>query len=54
MAILLTVFVVALSPRRGAGRRSEPEVEREVEVGLGLYFWVLIGALVAAIVASYQ
>ena len=54
MAILLTVFVVALSPRRGAGHRSEREVEREVEVGLGLYFWVLIGALVAAVVASYQ
>jgi hypothetical protein len=54
MAILLTVFLVALSPQRGAGHRSEREVEREVEVGLGLYFWVLIGALVAAVVASYQ
>lgn len=54
IAILLTVFVVALTPHRSAGQRSEREVEREVVVGLGLYFWVLIGALAAAIMAGYQ
>jgi hypothetical protein len=54
IAILLTVFVVALTPHGSARQRDEREVEREVVVGLGLYFWVLIGALVAAIIASYQ
>ena len=34
--------------------QQELEVERKVEVGLGLFFWVLIGGLIAAIVAGYR
>jgi hypothetical protein len=54
IAILLAVLVVALAPRGKRVPRGEQEIEREVEVGLGLFFWVLIGALIAAIVASYR
>jgi hypothetical protein len=54
IAILLAVLVVAMSPRAGGSHRSEQEVEREVEVGLGLFFWVLIGALIVSIVAAYR
>ena len=50
---LLTVLVVALSPH-GRGHQQELELERRVEVGLGLFFWVLIGGLIAAIVAGYR
>lgn len=54
IAILLTVLVVALAPHGSRSHRDELEVEREVQVGLGLFFWVLIGALIAAIVAGYR
>ena len=54
IAILLAVLVVALSPRGAGSHRAEQEVEREVEVGLGLFFWVLIGALIVSIVAAYR
>jgi hypothetical protein len=54
IAILLAVLVVALAPHGKRTQRGEQEIEREVEVGLGLFFWVLIGALIAAIVASYR
>jgi len=53
IAVLLTVLVVALSPH-GQSHQQELEVERKVEVGLGLFFWVLIGGLIAAIVAGYR
>ena len=47
------MLVVALSPHRQS-HQQELEVERKVEVGLGLFFWVLIGGLIAAIVAGYR
>jgi hypothetical protein len=54
IAILLIVLVVALAPHGSRSHRGELEVEREVEVGLGLFFWVLIGALTVLIVARYR
>ena len=54
ITILLAVLVVAVSPRGAGSHRAEQEVEREVEVGLGLFFWVLIGALIVSIVAAYR
>ena len=39
---LRLVLVVVLVPQRTAGRHDEADIEREVEVGLGLFFWVLI------------
>jgi hypothetical protein len=54
IAILLAVLVVALAPHGSRSRRDELEVEREVEVGLNLFFWVLIGALTVLIVARYR
>ena len=54
IAVLLTVLVLALSPRGRPGHEQELEVEREVEAGLGLFFFVLVGALIAAIVAGYR
>ena len=54
IAILLSLLVVALGPRGRQSPRDEREVEREVEVGLGLFFWVLIGLLIVALVAGYR
>ena len=54
IAILLTLLIVAVAPRQGRSHRDEQEVEREVEVGLGLFFWVLIGALGVAIASGYR
>jgi len=54
IAILLAVLVVVLAPHIFRRGRNEQAVEREVEVGLGLYFWVLIGGMIAAIVAGYR
>jgi hypothetical protein len=54
IAVLLTVLVAALSPRGRPGHQQELEVEREVEAGLGLFFFVLVGALIAAIAAGYR
>ena len=54
IAILLAVLVVALTPRRSRSHQGELAVEREVEVELGLFFWVLIGALTVLIVARYR
>ncbi len=54
IAILLGVLVVALSPRGHRSHQDELELEREIEVGLGLFFWALIGALIVAIGAAYQ
>jgi hypothetical protein len=53
IAILLAVLVVALAPR-GRSHRDEQAVEREVEVELGLFFWILVGALTVMIVARYR
>jgi len=54
IAILLGVLVVVLAPPGGRRHRDERELEREVEVGLGVFFWVLIGTLLAAIIAGYR
>jgi hypothetical protein len=54
IAILLAVLVLTLAPQGSRSHRNELEVEREVEVGLGLFFWVLIGALTVLIVARYR
>jgi cbb3-type cytochrome oxidase subunit 1 len=54
IAILLAVLVVVLAPPGGRGHGDERELEREVEVGLGMFFWVLIGTLLAAILAGYR
>jgi hypothetical protein len=54
IAILLAVLVVALAPRGSRSHRDELAVEREVEAELGLFFWVLIGALMVLIVARYR
>ena len=54
IAILLAVLVVALAPHGRGSHRDELAVEREVEVELGVFFWVLIGALTALIVARYH
>ena len=54
IAVLLSVLVVAVSPHERQSHRQEVELEREVVVGVGLFFWVLIGALIAAIVAAYR
>jgi hypothetical protein len=50
--IMLAVLVVVLSPR---GHRARQEVEREVDVGIGLFLFVrIVGALMAAIVGGYR
>jgi|SRR5215468_10517283 len=54
IAILLAVLVVVLAPRGGRSHGDELAVEREVEAELGLFFWVLIGALMVLIVARYR
>ena len=54
VTILVAVLVVALAPHGGTRKGDEREVEREVEVGLGVFFWVLIGALTVAVVSGYQ
>jgi hypothetical protein len=54
IAILLAVLVVALAPRGSRSHRDELAVEREVEAELGLFFWILIGALMVLIVARYR
>jgi hypothetical protein len=54
IAILLAVLVVVLNPQARRTQRAEIELEREVVVGLGLFFWVLTGALAMAIVAGYR
>jgi len=53
-AILLSVLVVVLVPQRTAGRHDEADIEREVEVGLGLFFWVLIVGLIAVVLTAYR
>ena len=45
---------VVLAPHGTRSHQKELHVEREVEVGLGLFFWVLIGALGWVIVARYR
>ena len=52
VAIMLSILVIALMPHR-AGVAQEAETEREIESGLGLFFFVLVAGLVAAIVAAY-
>src|SRR5262245_3189180 len=55
IAILLGVLVAALS-HRGVpqSHREEMAFEREVDVGLGLFFWVLVVALACVIAAGYR
>jgi quinol-cytochrome oxidoreductase complex cytochrome b subunit len=54
IAILLAVLVVALAPHASRSRLDELPVAREVATGLGLVFWVLIGALIMLIVVRYH
>jgi len=54
IGVLLSVLVVALSPQTHRSHQQELELEREVVVGIGLFFWVLIGVLITAIVAAYR
>ena len=51
---LRLVLVVVLVPQRTAGRHDEADIVREVEVGLGLFFWVLIVGLIAIVLTAYR
>jgi hypothetical protein len=52
VAIMLSILVVALMPHR-AGTAQIAETEREIQSGLGLFFFVLVAGLIVAIVAAY-
>jgi len=54
IAILLAVLVVALAPQESRSRLDYLRVACEVATGLGLVFWVLIGALIMLIVVRYH
>ena len=54
IAILLAVLLAAVAPGGGRSHHSELEIKREVEVGLGLFFWILTATLVAVIAAGYR
>jgi hypothetical protein len=50
IAVLLALLVAVLAE----GRRSAPaKEEREVETGLGVFFWLLLASLVGVVVAAY-
>ena len=51
IAVMTAVLVVAVAPLHG--RDATAERERGVEEGLGLFFWILIGGLVLAVVGRY-
>jgi hypothetical protein len=53
IAILVAVLIAAIAPPRVHTAAEEHEREREIELGLGLFFWVLIGGLILAIVLRY-
>jgi len=53
MAVLFAVLIAAIAPPHVHTLAEEHEREREIELGLGLFFWVLIGGLVLAIVLRY-
>ncbi len=52
VAIMMSVLVVALMPHR-TGPAQLAETNREIQAGLGLFFWVLVLGLVVAIIVAY-
>ena len=53
IAVLIAILIAAIEPRRDRTRAGVVERERELEMGLGVFFWVLVAALVLAVVLRY-
>lgn len=53
MAILTAILIAAIEPPRDRTRAERMERERELEMGLGVFFWILVGALVLAVGLRY-
>ena len=53
IAVLTAVLIAAIEPPRDRTRTEVVERERELEMGLGVFFWILVGALVLAVVLRY-
>jgi hypothetical protein len=53
LTVLLGVVLAVLSPPHLRTRREVMVKERELFAGLGIFFWSLIGSLVAAVIVRY-
>jgi len=51
VTVLVSIMTVALHPAHS--QAEVVEVRREVMAGLGLFFWLLVGSLVACIALRY-
>jgi len=53
IAVLSAIVIVAVEPPRDRTRAERVERDRELKMGIGVFFWVLVGALVLAVVLRY-
>lgn len=53
ISVLVALLIVAIAPPRVHTHAEEMEREREIEMGLGVFFWILIGLLLAVVVLRY-
>lgn len=53
IAVLTAILIAAIESPRDRTRAAVVERERELEIGLGVFFWILVGALLLAVVLRY-
>ena len=53
VAVLTSILIAAIEPPRDRTHAELAERERELELGLGVFFWVLVGALGLVVVLRY-
>jgi hypothetical protein len=53
IAVLVAILLAAVLPPEPHSNAEAVEREHEIQAGLGIFFWVLVLALAAAVVARY-
>jgi hypothetical protein len=54
IAVLVAILLAAILPPEIHTPKQAVEREREIEVGLGIFFWTLIGALSIIVILGYR
>ena len=53
IAVLVAVLVAAIAPPRDRTQADVVEREHELELGLGVFFWMLVASLLILVVLRY-